>query len=331
MIVPAALREGIERAVTGIPLADLQRAAQRLSVRYRAERVDGAAAIGDDLAARAYLATRLSATYAATREAFAAVARQLPGFAPDALADFGAGPGTVLWAAADCWPDLARAVLVERNSLMRAWGERLIAGHQAGVAVAWRAADIADDMTDLQAADLVTASYVLGEVAPDRRARLVERLWALTAGVAVFVEPGTPAGWERILAARSSLIAAGAQIVAPCPHARSCPLTPPDWCHFAARLSRSRMHRLAKGGEVPWEDEKFIYIAAARTPAQPFAGRVVARPRLGSGKVRLKVCDKGGGVTERLVTRRENAAFAVARRAGWGEALPASFPPPAGR
>ena len=83
----------------------------------------------------------------------------------------------------------------------------------------------------------------------------------------LIVEPGTTAGWQRILDARAQLIADGAHILAPCPHALACPIAQPDWCHFSARVARSRVHRLAKEAEVPWEDEKFIYLAASRTPA----------------------------------------------------------------
>ena len=114
--------------------------------------------------------------------------------------------------------------------------------------------------------DLVTASYLLNELPEAARPRLIERLWQATAGVLVIVEPGTPAGYSRILAARDALIRHGANVIAPCPHAQACPLVAPDWCHFAARVARSRRHRLAKAATVPWEDEKFSYVALAREP-----------------------------------------------------------------
>src|SRR5262249_6019520 len=140
--------------------------------------------------------------------------------------------------------------------------------------------------------DLVTLAYVLNELDPKQRPQVLQRLWRLTADTLVIVEPGTPAGWQRILAARRELIEAGAQVIAPCPHAHDCPLQPPDWCHFAARVARSRLHRQAKGAEVPWEDEKFSYVAVSRKPAPaqgPHAGsRVIARPRKASGRVTLK-------------------------------------------
>ena len=167
----------------------------------------------------------------------------------------------------------------------------------------------------------MTCAYVLGELSPEAGARLLDRLWSLTAEVLVIVEPGTPAGWGRILAAREQLTAAGADLLAPCPHAHACPLQPPDWCHFARRVARSRLHRQAKNAEVPWEDEKFIYIAASRRPGTAVAPRVVAPPRTGSGRVSLKLCQPDGTATERLFTRRDGEIYKAARRAAWGDAV----------
>jgi ribosomal protein RSM22 (predicted rRNA methylase) len=68
------------------------------------------------------------------------------------------------------------------------------------------------------------------------------------------VEPGTPKGWQRILAARSRLIENGDHTIAPCPHRDACPISVPDWCHFSRRVARSRIHRRAKDADVPWDD-----------------------------------------------------------------------------
>ena len=184
----------------------------------------------------------------------------------------------------------------------------------------WIAADLAAGLAGLKPADLVTLAYVLDELSPSAIEPLVDRLWALTKDTLVVVEPGTPAGWRRILAVRSRLIAAGAHLAAPCPHQAACPLVAPDWCHFSRRVARSRLHRLAKGGDVPWEDEKFIYVAASRNRPIAPAARVLAPPQTASGTVRLKLCQADGTAAERLVTRREGAAFKVARRLDWGDA-----------
>jgi ribosomal protein RSM22 (predicted rRNA methylase) len=320
MELPTALRQGVDRALDGVSLAELSRAAEELSRRYRAELRDGRLHVADDLAARAYLATRLPATYAAIRASLDGVARSRPDFVPATLLDIGAGPGSAAWAAADCWPSVRDALLVEKSGAMRRWGERLLAA--AGLAhVAWRAEDLVGGLPDLAPRDLVTSAYVLDELAPAARDALVDRMWALASDVLLIVEPGTPAGWGRILAARARLIAAGAHLLAPCPHAAACPLAAPDWCHFSRRVARSGLHRRAKGAEVPWEDEKFIYLAAARRPGLRPAARVIARPRQGSGQASLKLCRSDGTAGEELRTRRQGAAFKAFRRLDWGDVL----------
>jgi ribosomal protein RSM22 (predicted rRNA methylase) len=313
MELPSALRRAVDAALTGLSAIDLAAASAALSERYRAERRDGRAHLGDDLTARAYLAARLPATYAAVRAALAAIAEARPEFAPRSLLDFGAGPGTALWAARDGWPDLDSALLIEASSTIREFGARFAA--ESGVArIDWHSAlDVAAPH------DLVTIAYVLDELDPERRAPLLDRLWALTGDMLLIVEPGTSAGWRRILDARTQLLDSGAHLVAPCPHAKPCPLTAPDWCHFSRRVARSRAHLLAKDAEVPWEDEKFIYLAVSRHGAVLPEARVIAQPRPGSGKVALKLCAADGCADWRLVTRREGDRYKAARRAEWGE------------
>jgi ribosomal protein RSM22 (predicted rRNA methylase) len=86
-------------------------------------------------------------------------------------------------------------------------------------------------------------------------------------------------------------------------------------------VARSRLHRLAKDADVPWEDEKFIYLAATRQPIEPRGPRVLAPPRTGSGKVDLKLCRPDGTTSQRLFTKRDGDAFKRARRADWGDTL----------
>jgi ribosomal protein RSM22 (predicted rRNA methylase) len=138
------------------------------------------------------------------------------------------------------------------------------------------------------------------------------------------VEPGTPAGFERLRAARSQLIAAGAAILAPCPHDGDCPMRAPDWCHFVQRLPRSRDHRLAKGAALAFEDEKYAYLLAARPgiAAQAPTPRVLAQPKAAKPGITLKLCTPAG-VETAFVPRRDKPAYALARRLDWGDALPA--------
>jgi len=315
MELPPALRHAVDAALEGISGRDLAAASEALSQRYRGETRDGRMHVADDLAARAYLAARLPATYAAIRAALDAVAAVRPDFAPRRLLDFGAGPGTALWAARDCWPGLDAATLIEGSASMRKFGTDF--APQSGIAaIDWRS-----NLPATGSSDLVTLAYVLDELDPAQRETLVRKLWSLTGDTMIIVEPGTPAGYRRVLDARDFLLSDGAQMVAPCPHSLVCPLVAPDWCHFSRRVSRSRAHLQAKGAEVPWEDEKFSYLAVSRNSGAMPESRVIAPPRAGSGKVELKLCQSDGKARTVLITKREGNRYRRARRLDWGDAF----------
>ena len=320
MELPPLLRRAVDRVLDGTTLTDLAAAAADLSRRYREESRDGKLDIASDRDTLAYLAVRLPATYAAIHASFSAIAEARPDFAPKTALDVGAGPGTALWAAADCWPALDDALLIEASPVFRMRGEQLAAeGHLPRVT--WRNADVAADDIDSEPRDLVTMAYVLNELDPDARQPALQTLWRLTADTLVIVEPGTPAGWQRILAARRQLIGQGAHVIAPCPHASACPLQLPDWCHFVRRVARSRIHRQAKGADAPWEDEKFSYVAVSRKAATAAGARVIARPRKASGRVTLKLCRPDGSAGRQLFSRRDGALFRRASRSDWGDSL----------
>ena len=146
---------------------------------------------------------------------------------------------------------------------------------------------------------------------------------------------GVPAleGWIRertafydasFLSADPRFAHAHITILAPCPHNQACPLVAPDWCHFSQRLARSRDHRLAKGAEAPFEDEKFSYLVVARPGIQVLAptARVLAPPHMAKPGIDLKLCSLDGRAEAAFVPRRDKPAYAIARRLGWGDALP---------
>jgi len=317
--LPPALRAAIERELSGASRRDLAERTAATTAAYRA-RGTSAAVIKRREDALAYALVRLPATYAACAAVFGEALRRAPGFAPESLLDAGCGPGGGSWAAAQVWPSIARIAWLDASAPFLDLAARLAADGPAAVA---RAEARRGDLTGggFAKAGLVLASYALAELAPEAQARTVSGLWEACDGVLALVEPGTPAGYGRILAAREALIAAGARILAPCPHPDPCPLAAPDWCHFSVRLPRSRDHRLAKGAEVPFEDEKYAYLLAARpqVAAEACDARVLARPRGGKPGIELKLCSPQGLET-RFVARRDKPAHARARRLDWGDA-----------
>ena len=62
MELPPLLRAGVEAILRDTPIADIRKAAELLSQRYRGEIRDGRLHLSERAAATAYLATRLPAT-----------------------------------------------------------------------------------------------------------------------------------------------------------------------------------------------------------------------------------------------------------------------------
>ena len=322
--LPSALRGALDRALDGVSRKDLAVRAARTSEAYRAGR-GSAGVIGEAADALAYALVRLPATYAACRAVFTEAARMAPGFAPKRLLDAGAGTGAASWAAAETWTELKAVTWLDASPTFLHLARRLGA---EGPGALSDAAALRGDLTgagDWPNADLVVASYALAELPTAAQGAAVLRLWAACEGLLVLVEPGTPAGYQRLLAARQAMISAGADLLAPCPHAEACPLTGSDWCHFSVRLPRSRDHIKIKGAEVPFEDEKFAYLIAARPGLAPGdrAGRVLEPPRTSKGGIAFKICGPEG-LESRTVARRDKAAHAAARRLGWGDVFPKS-------
>ncbi len=280
---------------------------ERLSATYRSEAPARAARSRTEVAA--YLAYRAPATYAAVAAVFRQVARQRPDWEPRSLLDVGAGPGVATWAALEAWPSLAELTLVEVEP------EMIVAGRELVPSAQWVEGDVS---AARGRADLVVASYVLGEVAEPA----ASRLWDHAADTIAFVEPGTPAGYRRILDARAAVVGAGGNTVAPCPHDLPCPLAADDWCHFAVRLPRSKLHRRAKGVELGYEDEKFSYAVLSREPVRKAEARIIRQPQIRSGHVNLVTCEPDG-IHERTVSRKHGQAYKRAKDAAWGDALSA--------
>ena len=110
--------------------------------------------------------------------------------------------------------------------------------------------------------------------------------------------------------------------IAPCSHHGLCPLTDqPRWCHFGARLPRSRDHLLLKDANVPYEVEKFIYLAAGKGFDDIARGRrVLTTPEVNKAGVTLTLCAPDT-VERRIVARRSKDDYKAAKRCDWGSAL----------
>ena len=316
--LPAELRAALNARLEGLSRSNAAGRAAVISQTYREG--GGSGTIRTETDALAYALARMPATYAAVVASLNALTEIRPDFAPASLLDVGAGPATATWAAAETFTSLKGFTLLDANGALRTLAEGLFqrttrlhdASYQLGQARAL--------LDKAVPADLVVASYMIGELGENERAALADALWSKTGDTLLVVEPGTPAGYARIIALRARLIAAGAHVIAPCPHDGGCPLVAPDWCHFSQRLQRSRAHKQVKGADAPFEDERFAYVALSRARVENRPSRVLSQPDVGKVEIAAKLCTPEGVVLAR-VPRRAKAEYASARRWRWGDAV----------
>jgi len=316
--LPAELKAALDAKLEGVSRNDAAGRAASISQTYRDG--GGSGAIKSETDALAYALARMPATYAAVVASLNALIEIRLDFAPKSLLDVGAGPGTATWAAAEAFSSLRDFTLLDANDALRELALDLVRKSARLRGMTYEPGQARSLVARADAADLVVASYMIGEIGDAERESLAGLLWAKTRDTLLVVEPGTPAGYARIIALRAQLITDGAHVAAPCPHDGKCPLQPPDWCHFTQRLQRSRAHKQVKGAELPFEDERIAYVALTRAAVAVRPSRVLAQPAISKVEVTAKLCTPAG-LTLTKVPRRAKAEYASARRWRWGDAV----------
>ena len=270
----------------------LRKNAEKISEDYRNSVGSGKRIVKDDYQAKAYAAARMPATYQAVLDSLKYVL-EISDLTVNTLLDVGAGTGAVVFACSDLL-SLKDITLIEREDSMISIGKQLFsyAGDFLSKAQ-WIKGTLQDINADYEY-DLITASYVINELNDNDIKKTVLKLWEMTNKILLIVEPGTPRGYRNILSVRDTLLKKGAYIAAPCTHVEKCPMKDDDWCHFYCRIERSRLQKQLKGGEAPFEDEKYSFIAFAKEEKHLPSYRILRHPKTNKGHIIFTVCSKQG-------------------------------------
>ena len=92
------------------------------------------------------------------------------------------------------------------------------------------------------------------------------------------------------------------------------------WCHFSTRVSRSKLHKDIKGGDAPYEDEKYSYIAFSKSEVIPCKNRILRHPQINPGFVELEVCSKDG-FKKIKYSKKDKELFKKARKSDAGDMI----------
>lgn len=195
--------------------------------------------------------------------------------------------------------------------------------------------------------DIVYVGYVIEEIpTPEERIAVLDALWDKVKpnGFLVVVEPGSPMGYRFINDTRNWLLEkdrSEANIIAPCPHQKKCPLASDKtrWCNFEQKYERYQKDILSKYPEekmvrlghfsylVAKKDEILTDINRAETPADRsfFWPRIIKPPQRNKGHVWLDLCNIEGEVENRVVSKmekKETGSYKDARKSRWGDLWP---------
>ncbi|NLO47293.1 MAG: rRNA methyltransferase [Clostridiales bacterium] len=318
MELPDKLLQAIDNQIAGKDHSALLSAAEALSLRYRTADKHGQKRITTYDEALSYCVSRMPATYGAVFSSLSN-ALSLADIRPRSLLDVGAGTGAAFWAASELL-NLREVTCLEREDILLKLGEALTAGKGEDLSpIKWVKYDIQTD-SFMYSADLVIASYVLNELAPEHQIKTAILLFDATNELVLFVEPGTPQGFSNLRKIRTALLDRGAYMLAPCPHDGLCPILSGDWCHFTCRIQRSSLHRRLKRGDAPFEDEKFSYLALAKKTLPLPEGRILRHPQIRKGFIMLEACTVNG-VKRFTLSKKDGERYKQARKANAGDSI----------
>jgi ribosomal protein RSM22 (predicted rRNA methylase) len=284
--------------------------------------------------ANAYIAHRLPGIFGCNYRVLSELKARYPNYRPVSVLDFGSGPGTALWAIRELWPQSSdRIVAIEPSDGMTAINQKLLY-------------DLPIERRKyLHLArpfqySLVIASYSLSELVSDAaRKDAVKTLWEQVepGGILVIVEPGTPIGFKIVRTARMMLTelqdpndALSPALLAPCPHAMSCPMPNNSWCHFVQRIERMNLMKSAKSDiSRNWENEKFSYIAISKGKIRDTLedtrdnkglqwSRLIRQPMKRGGHIIVDTCTPKGMLARDIVPKSDKT-FKFARKSFWGD------------
>lgn len=292
----------IESLLEGYKLTELREEAFSLTNRYQIKDVNSGDAIDTDLKAKIYAVIRMPATVKVSLEVFKRVF-EIYNPSIDSVLDVGSGLGAMIDA-------LKRYKEVDNIDALE------INEHMINVSKLINERDINyinKDITidNITPHDLVMSSYVLNEIGTRHRKEVMRKMFDATNKLLVIIEPGTPEGSQVIKEVRDYALSHNGYIVAPCTHHNKCPMYN-DWCHFLTRVERSRLHKLLKEGNAPFEDEKYSYIAISKEPIEISGNRILRHPHIYKGMVEVEICNKEGIKKEQI--RKNHPDYKVIKK-----------------
>lgn len=296
---------------------DINQKAKEISKKYRANDNNGIRLVTKSNEAIAYALSRMPATYESVASVIEKIF-ELNDFEINTVLDVGAGTGAGTWAVFDKLGP-KNFLCLEREQEMINIGKKLMCNSELEKIVNWKQFDVLKDQLDNKY-DLVIISYMINELPKEHIQKVLEKIWNATNEVLIIIEPGTPKGFSNILEIRKKLINEKANLIAPCSHELECPIGKNDWCNFSCRIQRSKVHKMLKDGQSPFEDEKFSYVAFSRKKVYKVNNRILRHPIINKVFSEYKICTKDG-IKNVKISKKNGILYKEAKKKSTGDSL----------
>lgn len=160
-------------------------------------------------------------------------------------------------------------------------------------------------------ADLVVCSYVLSEMTESDRNIALLKLMEISEKYLLLIDTGTPDVYKNYIKIKQKAIDCGWKVLAPCT-CDKCDMEN-DYCQFYTRVERSSLMKLAKAGQLSYEDEKYFYLLLSKKDIDlDSERRVIRRPEYKTNMVKLVVCDSGK--KELTISKGDKQLYKKARK-----------------
>ena len=93
-----------------------------------------------------------------------------------------------------------------------------------------------------------------------------------------------------------------------------------DWCQFACRIQRNKIHKKLKDGSSPFEDEKYSYIAFSKDIVERAPNRILRHPIINKGFSEYKVCMEDD-IKDIKLSKKDGNIYKEAKKKSAGDYL----------
>ena len=84
-------------------------------------------------------------------------------------------------------------------------------------------------------------------------------------------------------------------------------------------MARTKIHKILKDGDSPYEDEKFAYIAISKFKTRKEDSVILRHPKIENGRITLKLCTPSGNIEEKTITKKDKELFKKTKKLNCGD------------